>query len=93
MAWESPAAGSLGVEGVNRAALDRSDGVFHKPRFVERVGMDADLYIEAIGNAQTAVDRCWGGAPVLMQFEAAGAGEHLFIKGLRGAGIALTKEA
>ena len=28
-----------------------------------------------------------------MQFEAAGAGEHLFIKGLRGAGIALAEKA
>ena len=87
------AASAFGVEGVNRAAFDGGDGVFHKPRLIEGVGVDADLHIEAIGNAQTAIDRRWCGAPVLMQFEAAGAGTHLLIKGLRGAGIALAEKA
>ena len=49
--WGMAAASAFGVEGVNRAALDGGDGVFHKPRLIEGVGVDADLNIEAIGNA------------------------------------------
>ena len=73
------AAGSLGVKGVDGAAADGADRVFHKAGLVEGVGVDAHLHVEAIGHREAAVDRGWGGAPVFVQLEAAGAGPHLLL--------------
>ena len=46
--WRMAATGPFGVEGVDRAAFDRRDRVLHKASFIERVGVDAHLYIHAV---------------------------------------------
>ena len=86
-------AGPFGVEGVDRAAGDGADRVLHEARLIEGVGVDAHLHIELIGHREAAIDRRRGGAPVLVQLEAAGPGADLFFQGSRGAGVALAEEA
>ncbi len=87
------AAGPLGMEGVDRAAANGPNRVLHEARLVEGVGVDAHLHVVAIGDAEAAVDRRRGGAPVFMQLQGAGSGADLFLQSLWGAGIALAKEA
>ena len=87
------AAGPFGVKGVDGAAADGADRVFHKAGLVEGVGVDAHLHVEAVGHRQAAVDRGWGGAPVFVQLEAAGAGAHLLLDRFGGGGVALAVEA
>src|SRR5260221_8796 len=71
------AAGAFGVVGVDGAAGDGGDRVFHETRFVQRIRVDGHLHVELVGDGQTAVDRRGGGAPVFVQFQAAGAGSDL----------------
>ena len=87
------AAGAFGVEGVDRAALERGDGVLDEARFVERVGVDRDLHVVPSATAQAVVDRRRRGAPVLVQLQAAGAGLDLLVERGRQAGVALAQEA
>ena len=46
------AAGTLGVKGMDRAALEGGDRVFDEARLVQRVGMDRDLHVELVGDAR-----------------------------------------
>jgi hypothetical protein len=87
------AAGALGVEGVDGAALERLDGVLDEAGFVQRVGVDHHLDVVIVGDRQAAVDRRRRRAPVLVQLERAGAGLDLLDqrRGLRG--VALAGEA
>src|SRR6185436_7479455 len=62
-----PAAGALGVEGVDGAALEGGDGVLHEARLVERVGVDHDLHVVVVAHGEGAVDDGGRGAPVLVQ--------------------------
>ena len=48
-----------------------------KPEFVQRIGMDHHLHVVVVGDGKAAVDRGRRRAPVLVQFERAGAGLHL----------------
>ena len=87
------AAGALGVEGVDGAALEGGDGVLDEAGFVQRVGVDRDLHVHLVGDGEAAVDRGRRRAPVLVQLEAAGAGRDLLAQRLGQAGIALAEEA
>ncbi len=87
------AARAFGVIGVDGAAGDGGDGVVDEARFVDGVGMDGDLNVEFVGHAQAGVDGRRRGAPILMQFQAAGAGAHLLASGSRGAGVAFSEKA
>ena len=44
------AAGALGVEGVDGAALEGRDGVLDEARFVQRVGVDRHLHVHLVGD-------------------------------------------
>ena len=66
-----PAAGALGVEGVDGAALEGGDSVLDEARFVQRVGVDHHLHVVIVGHRQRAVDGRGRRAPVLVQLEAA----------------------
>jgi len=81
------------MSGVNGAALERLDRIFHKPGFVERVGVDHHLHVVIVGNRQAAVDGCRRRPPVLMQFQRAGAGFHLLDQRRRLRGVALAGKA
>ena len=83
------ATGAFGVKRVNGAALERSDGVFHKPALVERIGVDHHLHVEVVRDREAIVDGSRGGAPVLMQLEAGGTGQDHFRQWGRSRGIAL----
>ena len=61
------AACAFRVIGVNGSSRDGRDGIFHEPRFVERIGMDGDLDIVAIGDAQAAINGGGRRAPVFVQ--------------------------
>jgi hypothetical protein len=87
------AAGTLGVEGVDGAALQRLDGAFDKAALVERIGVDHHLDIILVGHRETCVDGSWRGAPILMQFERTGAAEHHFLERGRHRGIALARKS
>ncbi len=72
------AAGALGVEGVDRAALEGRDRVLDEAALVQRVGVDHHLDVVIVGDRQAAVDRRRRRAPVLVQLQAGGAGlDHL----------------
>ena len=86
------AARALGVVGVDRAPLERGDGVLDKTGFIERVGVDRDLNIEPLGHSQAVVYRGGRGAPVFVQLQAHGAGPELFLKRGRQAGVALAQK-
>ena len=87
------AAGALGVEGVNGAALERLDGVLHEAGFVERIGVDHHLDVVIVGDRKTAIDGGRRGAPILVQLQRTGAGlDHLLERG-RTRGIALAGKA
>ena len=64
-----------------------------KPDFVQRVGVDRDLHVHAVGDGQAVVDRRRRGAPVLVQLQAAGAGLDLLLDAGGLAGVALAEEA
>ncbi len=87
------AARAFGVKGVDAAALEGGQRVFHKARFVEGVGVDRDLGVGGLGHVQAVVDGRWRGAPVLMQFESDGAGVDLLVQRGRQTGIALAQKA
>ena len=75
------AAGAFRVEGMNGTALESLDGVLYEAAFVQGVGMDHHLYVHLVRYRQTAIDRRRRGAPILVQFKAAGAGFDLFHQG------------
>ena len=87
------AAGTLGVEAVDRPALDRRDRVGEEPGLVERVGVDGDLDVVLVGDRQAGVDDGGGGAPVLVELQAAGAGLDLLRERLGQAAVALAQDA
>ena len=86
------AARALGVEGAERAAFGRGDGVFDEARFVQRVAVDRDLDIVLLGHREAAVDRGRRRAPVFVQLQADGAGLDLLAQRLGPAGVALAVE-
>ena len=87
------AAGAFGVVGVDAPAFEGGEGVFHKPGFVQGVGVDGDLYVELVSHGEAVVDAGRCGAPVFMEFEAHGAGFDLQFEGLWQAGVAFAEEA
>ncbi len=86
------AARAFGVEGVDGAARDGLERVLDEAALVQRVGMDHHLHVHRVGHGQAAVDGAGRGPPVLVQFQRAGAGAHLFLQRLGQAGIALARE-
>ena len=74
------AASTFSVERVNRAALERGDRVFDKTRFIQRIGVDHHLNVVDVGDRQAIVDSGGRCAPVLMQFERAGASYNLLFE-------------
>ena len=76
--WSVPPACTLGMERVDGAPLDRGDCVFDKPRFIQGVGVDADLHIHLIRHRQTSVNGGGCCSPVFVEFEAASPSPHLF---------------
>ena len=87
-----PAAGALRVVGVDRAAGDRREAVVDVARLVQRVGVDRDLDVLCVGDAEAAVDRRGRRAPVLVQLEADGAGAHLVVEPLGARAVALAEQ-
>ena len=83
------APGALRVEGVDDPVFKRRDGRFHKAGFVEGVGVNRDLYIEFVGDAEAVVDGARSGAPVFMEFETHRTRPHLLAEGLVIGGVAL----
>ena len=54
--------------------------------------MDHHLHIHCIGHAEAGINSRWCGAPILMQFQRAGAREHLFFKRRWQGGIAFARK-
>ena len=46
------AAGSLRVEGVDRSTGEGLDRIFHKPGFIDGIGMDRDLHVVPFSHVQ-----------------------------------------
>ena len=87
------AAGAFGVIGVDGASFEGGEGGFEEAGFVEGIGVDGDLDVELIGDAEAGIDGGGGGAPVFVQFEADGAGADLFAEGFGGAAVSFAEEA
>ena len=74
------AARTFGVECVDHPLLHCADRIFDKATFIQRVGMDHDLYIHGFGNRKAGVNRCRRSTPVFMQFQRAGTANDLFLQ-------------
>lgn len=72
------AAGAFGVVGVDCAVLEGCDGGFDEAGFVERVRVDEALDVVLVAYGETGVDGSRCGSPVLVKFQATGAGFALF---------------
>ena len=88
-----PTSGALGVIGVDRAALERSQRVLHEAGLVEGVGVDGHLDVMGLCDSEAVVDGRRRGAPVLVQLEPHGSGIHLLVQGVGQAGVPLAQEA
>ena len=64
------ATGALGVVHVNGTARDGLHCCLVKPRFVHRVGVQLDLEVQLVGNAETGVDESRRGPEVLVDLHA-----------------------
>ena len=72
------ATGAFGMERMDGAALERLHGVLDETGLVERIRMQHHLDVVVVSHRQAGVDRRRRGAPVLVQFQRAGAGlDHL----------------
>ena len=87
------AAGALGVEGVDGAALEGRDRVLDEARFVQRVGVDHHLHVVVVRDREAVVDGGGRRAPVLVELHRAGAALDLLDEARRRRGIALAGEA
>ncbi len=87
-----PAAGALGVEGVDRAAGDRGHRRLEEAGLVEGVGVQRDLEAVLVGRAERRVDRRRGRAPVLVHLVRRGAGERLLGQPLGADRVALAHQ-
>jgi hypothetical protein len=90
-AWPPPAPSVWNVWIVR--SLERGQRRFQEPGLVQRVRVQRDLHVHALGHGQAVVDRGRGAAPVLVQLEADGAGLDLLFQRARPADIALAEEA
>ena len=81
------------MEGVDDAARDGVDGVFHIAGFVQGVGVDGNLNVHVVGDAQGGADHGGHGTPVLMHLEAARAGLDLFDQRNAVVGVPLAEDA
>ena len=86
------AAGALGVEGMDGAALEGFYGVLDEAGFVQRVGMQHHLDVVIVGDAEAVIDRRRRGAPVLVQFQRAGAALDHLDQCSRARGVALARD-
>jgi len=69
------------------------DVILDETGLVERVGVDGDLNVEFVCDAEAGVDRRGRRAPVLVQFQTDGSGEDLFAQRLGRRAVALAEEA
>src|ERR1700688_465187 len=88
-----PAAGALGMVGVDCAALERRNRIFDETALVEGVGMDCHLHVVALRHAEAIVDRRRRRAPILMQLESHDSRADLLLERLGQAGVALAEQA
>ena len=71
------------VIGVDRAALEGSNGVFHESGFIQRVCVNRDLNVEFLCDTQTLVDRGRCGPPIFVELQTERAGSKLFAQRFR----------
>jgi hypothetical protein len=86
------AARTFRVVGVDRPPGDGGNSVLDEAGLVQRVGVDGHLHVELVRDTQAAVDGRGGGAPILVQFQTAGARAHLFLQRSRQTAVALAQE-
>ena len=60
------AARAFGMVRMNRAAFDSRDRVFNEAGFIQGIGMDGDLDVVPVGDAQAAIDGSGRRAPVFV---------------------------
>ncbi len=63
------AASALSMIGVNGASGNSGDGVFDKACFVDRIGMDSNLYIILVSDLQATIDSGRRRPPILVQLQ------------------------
>ena len=83
---------AFGVISVDHPTAHRRDRRLDESTLVQCVGMNSDLNIHLIGDAQTSVDRLRCGPPVLMEFETDRTRFDLLAQGLGPADIAFTSK-
>jgi hypothetical protein len=67
--------------------------VLDEAGFIQRVGVDGDLDVELVGDAEAAVDGGWSGAPILVELQADGAGEDLLAQRRGRGAVAFAEKA
>ncbi len=73
--------------------LKARDRVLDEARFVQRVGVDRDLHVEFVGDAETGVDRRRRRAPVFVQLQPDRAREHLLAQRFGRRAVAFAEKA
>src|SRR5580700_6397893 len=83
---------AFGVIGVNGPAGDGGDCVVHIPRFIDGIRVDCDLNVVTVGHCEAGIDSRRGGAPILVEFQATGAGGDLFFERGRARSVSFAEE-
>src|SRR5437867_1963731 len=87
-----PAPSPFRVIGMDGTTTEGSNGVLHKPGFVQRISVNRHLHVILFRYSQATVDGRWRCPPVLVQLQAQGTGLDLFPQWLRHGAIALTEK-
>src|SRR5439155_19296846 len=78
-----PAAGAFRVERMDCAAIERSDRVLDKARFIQRVGVNGHLYVKIVSDGERRADHRGCRSPIFMAFETDRTGFDLLDEGCR----------
>src|SRR5687767_3069717 len=86
-----PAPGTLDVVHVDGAVADRGQRVLAEAELVDRVGVEVDGEVVAVGSLKGTVDHGWGRAEVLVDLDPERPARDRFLDGPRVGGAAAEK--
>ncbi len=84
-------AGAFRMVRVDGTPLERGDGVFHAAALVQGVGVDGDLHVHFVGDAETGVDHGGRRAPILVDLQTGSASANLITQRFRRGTVALAE--
>src|ERR1700730_15412367 len=85
--------GSLCMERMDSASLERGNGALDKSRLIERVSVKCDLHVQLVGDRHATVDRGGSSTPMLVKLQPTGTRVDHFHERRGPAGVALAEQA